>query len=673
MTSDLQAAAARLAAVEPPPTELDDATRKHADLAVDGILHVHYLGDHELKVGRKNIDWSPRNDEQRVASSLSIARMSFILQLAKAYHVTRDERYAEAAADYLREYMPAHPLDRIGANQDMDATLTLSIRNGAWARSLHMLAPSKAFDDELLTRIIAFIKGQIEYLRPNIKTLINWRVFEARSLLMCSLYLSFLDSADEWRTQAVRILNDAWFRQFLPDGVHCERNPIYHGGMAGTFRALLNVSRALPELGLVMTVERLSPMYDFLLACTKPNGYSCGIHDSQSEFEGHLRDGRFTEGHKGVNNAKTWEEFRKEYNLPLDKPSPSQVYPDAGLSFFRSDWSEDALWMSFDATRWGGGHCHLSRNAVQLHAHRQSMVIDPGWLSYASNDWGTYGRTTPAHSTCNLAGLNQSSTNPSRFEAYSAPGYDAVLSVYDGGYWDNKLAWTFTHAARGFWAEHARLIFRVQDRFAFVVDSMYRLPNTPGDPEGERPSFECVWQLAPKAMLTLDEGNNRTVAQWADAGLLLLTPIRPEGSQLVVHEGEMDPIRGWTPGEGAHHPEPQLVVNTPRMDRQHDYCVAVLVPYRGSDVPLVDVEAKSPMGTTGYVKLRWADGTADEIYWGCNLNMMLGKWPDFDTDSSLVHLRKDASGKVTGGCCVNATYIDPFVSTARDKPATFTF
>jgi hypothetical protein len=49
------------------------------------------------------------------------------------------------------------------------------------------------------------------------------------------------------------------------------------------------------------------------------------------------------------------------------------------------------------------------------------------------------------------------------------------------------------------------------------------LPRAPGDPVEDRPSYECVWQLAPGAQITT--GADRAVAQWSEAGLLLLAGI----------------------------------------------------------------------------------------------------------------------------------------------------
>ncbi len=657
-----------------PPRELSDDQQRYADLAVEGIVVVHYQGEHHVRLGRTDIVWL--KDGNCTQIDHFVLGCAFISHLAQAWTVTGKIDYARAARDFMGEFMTAWPADAIGTGErtdTVDSTLTLGGRNAGWCRSLPLLLDSPCFDDAFVSRLVEYLAAQFQFLRQHVKSEINWRIFNARDLLTGSLYLSFLEAAADWKEYAVMVLNDGWLRQFLPDGVHCERNPIYHCGMVRTFQGFYELGCKMPELGLIMNLEQLIRQHDFIIACVKPNGYLCGIHDSQSEYTGHRRDNIHTTSHKGVDSTATWQAFLKKYDLPLKYPPASQVFPDAGLAFFRTGWDEEAMWMSFDATRWGGGHCHLSRNAVQLHAFRQSMVIDPGWLAYDGGEWGMYGKSTLAHSTCNLNRMNQSSTNPSIMKTFQAPGYDAVLSIYEGGYWDTDLKWNFTHAARGIWAQHGRILFRVGGRFAFVADSMYRLPHDPEDPEVERPDYECVWQLAPGADIDLQSQQNQATARWRDAGLLLSTPIRPGDSEYRIHCGETDPLRGWSPGEGEHYPAPQIVLNTPRMSNRHDYYVTLLVPFQGGDAPNVRIDSKSPMGQTGYVVLNWEDGSRDAIHWGCNLNLMLGKTQEFATDSSLVHLRYDAAGSISGGGCVNGTYMKPFTNEVREQPATFVF
>ena len=651
------------------PTTLNDHTRRIADLAVEGTFVATYNGEHFIKLGRKNITWHAPDNGERLHMVL---RMRPVMALAQAYAATGQNEYAVAAADYMHEFMDGFPLEPDGAHKKYRSTLDLCIRSRYFAQSLQLVARSEPFDDALLTRLMHYLARQFQFLRENISTTINWRVHNARDLLIGALHLPFLKGADDWRDFAVKVLNDAWHRQFLPDGVHYERNPVYHLGMTSTFAQLYELGQSIPDLGIAVTLEGLEKAYDFVLACAKPNGYLCGLHDSQSEFTGHVRDGKYEEGHKSVDNEKSWRAFREKFDLSTEYPSPSQYFPDAGLGFFRTGWTEDDAWVSFDATRWGGGHCHLGRNSVQLHANRRSLVIDPGWLEYSSNDWGVHGRSTRAHNTCNLNGLTQVQTNPSRTFHHHAPGYETMFSVYEGGYWDTELKWNFTKAGQGVWAEHARTMFWVQDRFMFVADSMYRLPQHENESPDEAPSFEINWQLSDGPQLDLATDASRAVAHFGDSNLLLLFPIRPEGATLTAHTGEMDPIRGWVPGDHKHRPAPQLCLSVPHMTKQHDYYVSVLVPYTTEKPPAVNVDATSPLGTVGHVKLKWEDGSSDEVHWGCGFGLMSGNVDDFETDSSLVHLRRDASGKVVKGCCVDGTYLSPWATTPQAKPETFT-
>ena len=153
----------------------------------------------------------------------------------------------------------------------------------------------------------------------------------------------------------------------------------------------------------------------------------------------------------------------------------------------------------------------------------------------------------------------------------------------------------------------------------------------------------------------------------------MLFPIRPEGTQLSVYKGSQEPLRGWLPGdhEPDYVPAPQINLKTDKMKNTHDYFVSIMIPSRGQDVPEVSVEAESPMGTVGHLTLRWKDGTTDEIHWGCGFNMMIGKHADFETDSSLIHLRRTPDGSIDGGCCINGTYLKPFVNGVRTQAETF--
>jgi len=52
---------------------------------------------------------------------------------------------------------------------------------------------------------------------------------------------------------------------------------------------------------------------------------------------------------------------------------------------------------------------------------------------------------------------------------------------------------------------------------------------------------------------------------------------------------------------------------------------------------------------------------------------MLGAIGEYETDGGLLHLRRDAAGKVVQGCAVEATYLAPVNTTARPEPALISF
>ena len=86
------------------------------------------------------------------------------------------------------------------------------------------------------------------------------------------------------------------------------------------------------------------------------------------------------------NNAETSRsKFRKEHGFPDTPPSTAQPFPDAGQVFMRDRWGEDGQYLTFDATRWGGAHCHLARNSIALHAFGRTLLLDSGRMEPASS------------------------------------------------------------------------------------------------------------------------------------------------------------------------------------------------------------------------------------------------------------------------------------------------
>ncbi|NLW50349.1 MAG: hypothetical protein GXY85_05835 [Candidatus Brocadiaceae bacterium] len=605
-------------------------------------------------VGRRDIDWSaPEHAHQEWPAQLN--RFMQLAPLAAAYLATGDEGYAGAARDYILDWIRAHPSRPDWSLAPYDNTLNLCIRTLHWFTALPAFLDSPAFDDDAADAMLESLQAQYGYLTAHLSSRMNWRIAQADSLLTNGVRLDGLEGAERWRTLGVHVLNDAYHRQILPDGAHMERNPGYHLWMTAVFEHCWRMARTLPELGLVMQAEPVARMHDYAVAVTRPNGALNAMHDCV---------GRRTGSEPNAPRERR-AEFRREAGLPDELPPTSQLFPHAGQAFLRDAWDEDATYVTFDATAWGLAHCHLSRNAIQLHAGRRSLIVDPGYLSYeASDPFCAHGKSTRAHSTINLNGWNQSETDPrSRFE--SLPGYDLAVSRYDGGYWTGQHTWGFRPShGEGVYAWHHRTMLWVRGRGIFVLDQVWH-------DYGERPVFlESNWQLSEGPVEVDHEGG------WArtchpDSNVLLLFPKRPAGIALHVHEGEKDPIRGWLPAEGGCVPAPQLCQCLDPFPAGWTDLATVLLPFRGERAPEVQAEAESRGGASRLL-LRRDDGSSDEIHWTGCLGTALDLRDDFETDASMVHIMRDPAGRPVRALVVDGTFIRPYAPAARPAPQCFT-
>jgi hypothetical protein len=642
---DLQHAALRYdAALGLQPPTFTDAMRLEAEHAVAG--EIHYTDGQYVHIGRADIDWTGSHIAEHVWKERP-KRFLYLPPLMAGYAATRDERYAEAARDYLTDWMRAHPAGPEWTMARYDNGLNLGVRVPFFAQALAAFADSPAWDDAFGARVLADIGCELRYIGAHLSPKGNFRMKQAMTLIECALRLPQHPDAGVWRQQGVAVMNDAARRQVLADGVHVECTAGYHGWMTRLFRDCLQLQQCWPELGFAFSVEMVAAMFDYCLAVTRPNGSFCGMHDSEGAWEG-------THENKAAEERIT---FRRHYELPESLPPIQQLFPAAGQAFLRDGWGADATYLTFDATRWGGAHCHLSRNAVSLHAFGRSLLVDPGRISYEMrNPLGPYAKSTRAHNTVTLNGWNQFTTNPDDFRAFTAPGFACVSSRYTGGYWPAPYGWWFYEGmGHGLAATHTRHLFWVHGHWCVVIDEVTRWNESGRGPAYESPSLELNWQFSP-GPLVVDAARRRVVTGHPDANLLLCVAGAPENAVLELHEGETDPPRGWVRDyrRFAGLPAPQLSVACHPWEGHMETLVTLFVPFCGTEVP--EVEAAVTLGNVMHgqpygLTLTWADGARETLAWTAGLESMLGATDMGETDGVLLYRRE--GGAIAA---VDATY-----------------
>lgn len=640
------------------PEEWFERKTDMANNAVKGCIPFNHLGATLTTVGRSNIDWAGKHHNHQEWQA-QLNRFFILPVLAAEYKETGEEMYAETARDFLSDWLKVHPPIDNWQTASYDNTLNLAVRTQMWVTTLAVFLDSPAFTDELVDLMITSITAQYRFLMNHFSIHGNWRIAQAHSMLYSSILLEGHVPATVWRKRAAHILNDAFFRQVLPDGCHEERNPGYHSWMNRVFDSLWRLSRSRPDLGLRMDAGKIARMHDYSLAVLAPNGGTNGMHDC----------GIPVNKKRTPDFGKARKAFYAEAGFPDAMPPLSHWFPDAGQALLRDSWDEDATYVTFDATVWGGGHCHLSRNSVQFMPFGKPLLIDPGSLTYEKSDpKSTHGKSTRAHNTINLNGMNQISANPdSRFA--SAPGYDFVESLYDAGYWPGEYLWHFNDGhGQGVFGEHHRAMLWARSKAVFIIDHLY---HTGTD---SKPDLESNWQFA-NVPVKLDAENSRAVTENQDVNMILLFAQHPTEALFTMHRGEDNPPRGWLPGQGEYVAAPQICLNLPKRDNWVTHLATVLIPFKGPEAPGVRIAESISPDEKGYglIRLEWDNGDQDELWWKPKINSALDDVGPFVTDGAMVYLHRPAGKAPCHGLAVDASFIEPYAPKPRPHPEMLVF
>lgn len=364
-----------------------------------------------------------------------ISRHQHFFTLCQAYLLSGDERYAEECLQQWEDWMAENPYLR-GIN--WASSLEVAFRSWSWVWMIYFLLGSRALTGDRIGRIghalgrnAKFISGNLSrYFAPNTHLL-----GEAFALFVIGLLFPELHSAADWHKHGQRVLEEEMRKQVRNDGSHFEQSTFYHRYATEFFlcAAVLADRNGCPFSE--SYVQRLQKMLEFLLYTAKPSGSHPSIGDSDG---GRLLPfGPFdAEDHRPIlsTGAVYFEkpEFRKRLDAideqtiwvlgtraiakfeDLSPTSPlrtSRTFSDVGLVTMRSDWTEQAKLMIFDAGPQGpvhAGHGHADGLSFICSANGVDWLVDPGTYVYsASQPWRDYFRSTAGHNTMAIDGVDQ--------------------------------------------------------------------------------------------------------------------------------------------------------------------------------------------------------------------------------------------------------------------------
>lgn len=524
------------------------------------------------------IDWTYNATEHTPGQTpnsewrLQLNRMLFWVDMARAYQITKDERYPAAFASQLRSWIDQCPLPATVQNDHKSSwrTIETGIRLGhTWIRAFDGFLPSAKLSD---ADIMAFTRSVIEQARylHGSPTDVNWLLMEMNGLATTALYFpEFRDSA-EWRTFAFDKLAKEMDRQILPDGGHFELSTGYHNDVVITnFQAPAEMAAWTgQEDAIPSTYNRsLERAFDWSLATMTPDRNRPKTNDA---WPG---DTRFvmrqaTKLFPGREDFQ-WIATDGERGKP---PAIGSTFLDwSGFAVMRSGWQPDANYLLFDVGplgiggHMGLGHAHQDKLNVVLWAYGREILFDNGGSSYRWDKWRVWSRSSLSHNCVMVDGLGQNrgrnvasagqekdpervSQAPINADWKSDAAFDFASAVYDGPFGTSEYTSAGNYVPGVYdekagpqkrrLASHRRSVLFLKPDVFVVVDTM-----TPIDDKSHR--YEARWQLMSTA-ITKDPVTGTVLTTDPDMPNLAVAPLLADGLEVKYASAQETPeLLGW--------------------------------------------------------------------------------------------------------------------------------
>lgn len=242
-------------------------------------------------------------------------------------------------------------------------------------------------------KVLRSLYSQILFLEKNLEKhlLANHLLENGRALLFGGLFFEGQDAC-RWLEMGLRILKDEVQEEYLPHGGHYERSPMYHcillEGLLDTHAYLAATGRETQWL-----IQPLLKMCEWLENITCPDGSFPLFNDAAIGISA-MPD-------EILANADRMIGFRRRSRLDSVRDCDEFFILDAAPFFCAVDGAPLG-------PRYNPGHAHSDNFTYELFFKGNRFVVDSGTFSYDVNPERVASRSTAAHNTVVVNGMEQS-------------------------------------------------------------------------------------------------------------------------------------------------------------------------------------------------------------------------------------------------------------------------
>jgi hypothetical protein len=359
-----------------------------------------------------------------------LSRMQYLLFLAEAYLITKDERYSSKIIYIIKDWIECNP-PKIGVN--WNCTMDVGLRIANMVVAVTAIKESNFLDEEFLWLFMKSCAEHGEHIRTNLenvsKAKCNHYLSDIFGLFCLSIHVTCFKKSRKWlKFSKDRIANELR-KQVFADGMDYEGSTSYHRLVCELFyfSALLSFRGAikLPSDYL----PKLAKMAGFIRAITKPDGHipQTGDNDSGRVFifsENDYLDHKYIVDlilHETredyIPSAFAPEEFlwvygTQNYLEENQNQTEKQImsFPDAKIVVYK----DSQIYLIVNAITNGsvgmGGHTHNDKLAFELQYQGRDFFVDPGTGAYTSfPEIRNKFRSTYSHNTVVVNKTEQSS------------------------------------------------------------------------------------------------------------------------------------------------------------------------------------------------------------------------------------------------------------------------
>ncbi|MFF4800882.1 alginate lyase family protein [Streptomyces sp. NPDC001351] len=504
-----------------------------------------------------------------------LSRHHHLTQLAAAYAITGDERYAERVSAHLRSWWEANPPLR-GVHWISGIELGIRLLSWVWVRRLleGWSGAAGLFEDNpVALNQIWHHQRWLAAFPSRGSSANNHVIAEAAGQFAAACAFGWFPASERWRADALRSLDRHLRSNTFLSGLNRELASEYHGlvlelGLAAVAEAdAAGVPvPATVRLVLLRMTDALAAVVDNRLRPPRQGDADDG-HGLILDGEGTDRWGSLLSTGEAVFGRLDWwptvtgtdvrtpllaaliRPYAKNGSGPAVSRQDSRPghFADAGMTILRGP---EEIWCRCDGGPHGflsiAAHAHADALSVEVRHDGVDVLADPGTYCYHGQpEWRQYFRSTLGHNTLELDGADQSvSGGPFLWTRHAE---SRVLVADPSG--EGTARWSAEHDGYQGSVHRRQVELTAESRELRVLDEV----------RGPGGAVRLAFHLGPA--ITADLVDNRAELTWTRDGEDRFAVLDLPGQlSWQAHRGETDPPLGWySAGFGRKEPATTLV------------------------------------------------------------------------------------------------------------------